>query len=411
MLYVRNAKVYTPGEVITGGAVLEDAGFVRWVGRSEARAAPEGAHVIDANGCILAPGFIDLQINGGFGHDFTGDPAALWRVAEKLPAYGVTAFLPTLVSSPMSRVALGQISVTRPRPAGFKGATPLGLHCEGPFLNPGKRGAHSLEHLLAPSPAAVVGWWPENGIRLVTLAPELPGALELIEALAGRGVAVGAGHSLATYGEALAGLAAGARYGTHLFNAMPEFRHREPGLAGALLTDGRSICGLIADGIHVHPAAVRLAWQALGSRRLNLVSDATAALGMPAGVYRLGDLEVAVGPDVATPDRAHQANRPGELEVSLEGRSCRLPDGALAGSAMSLDAALRNLIAMTGCSLAEALPTVTATPAAAIGLGGTRGQIRPGCHADMVLLSLDLHVMRTIVGGEVVFEAPGAFSD
>ena len=386
------------------GAVLEDAGFVRWVRPSLARAAPEGARVIDAAGRILAPGFIDLQINGGFGHDFTSDPAALWQVAEKLPAHGVTAFLPTLISSPLSRVTLGQKCVTGPHPAGFKGATPLGLHCEGPFLNPLKRGAHGLEHLLAPSPAAVAEWSPENGIRLATLAPELPGALALIEMLARQGVAVGAGHSMATYDEARAGLAAGASYGTHLFNAMPDFRGREPGLAGALLAEGRSICGLIADGIHAHPGAVKLAWLALGSRRLNLVTDAMAGLGMRAGAYRLGDLEVQVGGGAAASEGPPHLGRSGNFQACAEGTSCRLPDGTLAGSTLSLDAALRNLIAMTGCSLAEALPTVTTTPAAAIGLGSSWGHIRPGCRADMVLLSPDLHVVTTIVGGEVVFD-------
>ena len=190
---------------------------------------------INAAGLILAPGFIDLQFNGAFGDDFTADPATIWRVAEQLPRYGVTAFLPTIITAPLEKVAAGQKVVTDGRPDRFRGAWPLGLHVEGPFLNPQKKGAHNPKHLRLPSVEAVAGWSPETGVRLVTLAPELPGALEMIVALADRGVLVSAGHSMATFDQAVAGFDAGARYGTHLFNAMPTLGHRDPGLAGALL--------------------------------------------------------------------------------------------------------------------------------------------------------------------------------
>ncbi len=383
LLYVQNAIVHTTHDVIADGAVLAEGGLITWAGASGARPAPDGARVIDASGLILAPGFIDLQINGGFGHDFTHEPDTIWRVGERLPAYGVTAFLPTIISSPPVRVALGQRIVTEGSPAGFVGAKPLGLHCEGPFLNPQKRGAHNPEYLIPPAAATIANWSPENGIRLVTLAPELPGALNMIDALVGRGMVVGAGPNKANNAEAPAGFGAGVSYGTHLFNAMPGLGHREPGLAGALLTDDRITASLIVDRIHVHPAAVDLAWRALGSRRLVLVSDAMAGLGMPAGKLRLGDYEVMV-----------------------DGASCRLADGTLAGSTLSLDAALRNLIDITGCSLVEALPTVTATPAKAIGLGHERGYIGPGYRADLVLLSPDLHVVATIIGGEIAFQNP-----
>ncbi len=382
MLYIKNATIYTPDEVIERGAVLAEDGLIIAAGLASDLPCCAGAQLIDAEGLILAPGFVELQINGAFGDDFTDDPTTIWRVAEQLPRYGVTSFLPTLITSPVEKIAAGRTIVTGGRPAGFRGARPLGLHVEGPFLNPQKKGAHNPRHLRQPDLALVADWAPETGVRLVTLAPELPGALEVIAALASRGVLVSVGHSMATYDQAQAGFDAGARYGTHLFNAMPALGHREPGLPGALLTDERVTVGLIADGIHTHPAVIKLIWQAVGGARLTLVTDAMAALGMPAGMHRLAD-----------------------FEVTVDATSCRLADGTLAGSILSHDQALRNLVAITGCTLTEALPTVTATPARAIGLAGERGRIEPGYIADMVLLTPDLRVHTTIAEGEIVYAA------
>ncbi len=382
MLYIKNATIYTPLLVIENGAVLAENGTIVAVGQVKDVKCPPGAELIDAAGLILAPGFIDLQLNGAFGDDFTADPATIWRVAEKLPRYGVTSFLPTIITSPLEMVHTGQQVVNGGQPEGFRGARPLGLHVEGPFLNPQKKGAHNPKCLQLPSLEAVAGWAPESSVRLVTLAPELPGALEVIEALSARGVLVSEGHSVATYEQAKAGMDAGVRYGTHLFNAMPALGHREPGMPGALLTDERVTVGVIADGVHAHPSVVKLVWQALGGARLNLVTDAIAALGMPAGSYMLGD-----------------------FQVSVDATSVRLEDGTLAGSVLSLDQALRNLIEFTGCTLAEALPTVTTTPARALGLKGERGRIEPGTIADLVLLTPDLRVYSTIVEGQVAYSA------
>jgi N-acetylglucosamine-6-phosphate deacetylase len=380
MLYIKNATIYTPDQVISHGAVLVKDGMIVAVGLARDVPCCTDAEEIDASGLILAPGFIDLQINGAFGDDFTADPETIWHVAEGLPRYGVTAFLPTIITSPLEQVAAGQRSVTEGEPVGFLGARPLGLHVEGPFLNPQKKGAHNPKYLRLPSLEAVAGWSAETGVRLVTLAPELPGALEMIVALSDRGVLVSEGHSLATYDQAVAGFDAGARYGTHLFNAMPALGHRDPGLTGALLTDERATVGFIADGVHTHPSVIKLIWQTLGGARLNLVTDAMAALGMPAGIQVLG-----------------------EYEVTVDATCARLADGTLAGSILALDQALRNLIALTGCTLAEALPTITTTPANAVSLDGERGRVEPGYIADLVLLTPDLHVHTTITEGEIVF--------
>lgn len=384
MCYIHGATLYTPEAFLDNAAVLVDQGRIVAVDTASALPCPAGAEVINATGLLLVPGFIELQLNGGFGDDFTDDPATIWRVAEKLPRYGVTAFLPTIITAPLDKVALGQQVVTQCRPAGFHGAEPLGLHVEGPFLNPQKKGAHNPAYLRPPSLKAVAGWSPETGVRLVSLAPELPGALDVIRVLADRGVLVSAAHSMATYAEALAGFDAGIRYGTHLFNAMPVLGHRDPGLPGALLADDRATVGLIGDGIHVHPAMVKLVWRLLGPGRLNLVTDAMAALGMAPGVHRLGD-----------------------FEVTVDETSARLADGTLAGSILSPDQALRNLIAFTGCTLRDALATVTTTPAKALGLDHERGRIAPGYVADLALLTPDLRVQATMVAGEAVYTAPG----
>lgn len=382
MLEIRNATICAPREVIENGAVVIENGRIVSVGRAMDGGRATRAEQIDARGLLLVPGFIELQLNGAFGHDFTADPTTIWRAAERLPRWGVTAFLPTIITSPLERIGQGQKVVTEGEPAGFRGARPLGLHVEGPFLNPRKKGAHNPNYLRQPSLDAVAGWSPETGVRLVTLAPELPGALDVIAALSARGVLVSAGHSMASYQQAEAGFAAGARYGTHLFNAMPAFDHREPGLAGALLTDDRVTVGFIADGVHTHPSVIKLVWRALGADRLCLVTDAMTALGMPAGRHVLGDYEVIV-----------------------DETSARLADGTLAGSILSLDQAVRNVIDATDCALADALPTVTTTPARALGLSHERGRIEPGYVADLALLTADLRVHATIAEGEVVYRA------
>ena len=382
MLQITNATIHTPERTIERGSVTVDGDRIVAVGAVAGTAVPAGATHIDAAGLTLVPGFIDLQLNGAFGHDFTADPSTMWEVATGLPRYGVTAFLPTIITSPLEQVAAGMRVVTGGRPKDFRGAAPLGLHVEGPFLNPKKKGAHNQQYLRLPTPEAVAGWSPASGVRLVTMAPENPGALDVIRALTARGVVVSTGHSMATYDEAVAGFDAGARYGTHLFNAMPALGHRDPGLPGALLSDSRMTVGFIADGVHTHRSIIALVWRMLGARRMSLVTDAMAALGMPPGSHRLGDYDVIV-----------------------DATSCRLADGTLAGSILELDQALRNLIEITGCTLGDALETMTTTPARLLGLEGERGRIAPGLVADMVLLSPELRVQTTIASGEVVYAA------
>jgi N-acetylglucosamine-6-phosphate deacetylase len=379
MFAIRHATLLTPEDSVADALVLIDEGRIAAVDAADA-SPPEGVVVRDATGLLLAPGFIDLQLNGGFGLDFTADPTTIWDVAAALPRFGVTAFLPTIITSPPAVARAAQRVLAAGPPAGWRGARPLGLHLEGPFLNPGKKGAHNPAYLRHASAADINGWSPATGVRLVTLAPELSWAGQAITELARRGVVVSAGHSLATFDEAAAGFDAGARYATHLFNAMPTLHHREPGLVAAALADPRVTVGLIPDGLHVHPALVRLLWQWLGPDRLNLVSDAMAAMGMPPGGYVLGDFHVTVDDD-----------------------SARLGNGTLAGCVLSLDAVWRAFLGFSGATPAAALPTVTTTPARLLGLDDRLGRVAPNYDADLVLLSPDLRVVETFVGGESVY--------
>ena len=288
---------------------------------------------------------IDLQVNGAGGHDLTEDPERVWDVGAILPRYGVSAFLPTLVDPSWSIVDRARAAVAAGPPPGFDGATPLGWHVEGPYLAPSRAGAHDPGRFLAPAVEPVADWSPATGIRMVTLAPELPGALDVVGALVANGVVVSAGHSAATWAQAQAGFDAGIRSVTHLFNAMAKLDHREPGLPGAALADDRVTIGLIPDGLHVHPGLVALVRRTVGPERLAVVTDAIAALGMAPGGHRLAGRDVIV-----------------------DETSCRLPDGTLAGSLLGLDAAVRNLAEFAGCSIEEARLATTTVPAKLLGL-------------------------------------------
>lgn len=384
MTCLNHVTVLMPSGFIENGAL-------RWQGEYIVAAGPDTKmvyaaedEVLDGGGNYLVPGFIDLQINGGFGADFTADPASIWLVGEQLPKFGVTAFLPTIISSPFSVIEAAQHALQEGNPKQHHGARPLGLHLEGPFLNPQKCGAHNPAHLLNPDSSLVEEWLPDRGVRMATLAPELPGAIEMIEKLASQEVLVAAGHSMASYAQGQAGLEAGIGYGTHLFNAMLTLDHREPGLVGALLDSPAAIVGLIVDGIHLHPAVIALVYRLVGPDRVSLVTDAMAGLGMPQGRYRLG-----------------------EQDVNIEENSARLANGRLAGSVLNLNQAVKNFIQFTGCSLEEAIATVTLVPARLLNLDDHLGSIAPGYWADLTILSKDLEVIATFVRGQLVFQMEG----
>jgi N-acetylglucosamine-6-phosphate deacetylase len=377
---------------ISGGRVLTPAGWVRadlvLEGTRIARVGRglgAGGREIAATGLLVVPGLIDLQVNGGYGYDFTSAPDAIWSVGALLPRNGVTAFLPTIVSSPPGDVRHALEVLAAGPPAGYRGAQPLGLHCEGPMLSPRRRGAHLARHLRPPSLEVIDGWSAEAGVRMVTLAPELDGARPVIRELRERRIVVSIGHSDATFEQAIEAFDAGVGAGTHLFNAMSGFHHRAPGVVGALMYRADVVAGLIADGPHVHPAAVAAAWRVKGPRGISLVTDAVAAVGVPPGV----DISLAGS------------------SLTSSGSEVRDANGVLAGSALTLDRAVRNLVVFAGAAPEEAILAATQTPAALLRERGL-GVIEAGACADLVLLDPDLEAVATIVGGEVAFDRRSA---
>ena len=357
------------------GAVLVDGERIVEVREGALGELPEPRLVAP----IVSPGLLDLQCNGGFGLEMGGDPAALRELAHRLPGTGVTTFLPALVSARPAAYRAAAAAWAAARGAG--GATMPGLHLEGPLLSPARAGAHdrgAIDQADATLDAVLDELLAAGAVRVVTLAPERPGALDRIARLAAAGVTVSLGHTDATYAEAVAGIEAGARLATHLFSAMSPFAHRAPGAVGAALTDDRVTVTLIADGVHTR-AALKLALRAKGANRIALVTDAVAAAGAPPGRYKLGDKEIV-----------------------SDGTSARLLDGTLAGSTLTLDAAVRAMVALAGASPTEALAMASTAPADAIGLRN-RGRLALGQRADLVLWSGDLHVQWAIVGGAVAY--------
>ena len=342
------------------------------------REDPEDTAVIDASGLVVSPGLVDLQINGGYGHDLQDDPGVVWDLGRKLPRSGVTSFLPTIISGPRSRTR-SMLEALRARPTGYCGAEPLGAHFEGPMLNTRHSGAHRHEHLTGVSADVINGWHRSTGVTMVTIAPELANALDVIVELNRRGIVVAAGHSAATGDETLAAIAAGVSTVTHLFNAMAPLGHRSPNLVGVTLADTRLTATMIVDGVHVDPITVTATWNAKGSAGIALVTDAVAAMGQPPGAYRLS----------GTP-------------TVFDGVSVRTADGVLAGSVLSMNQAAANLAEFTGCDRHEALAAATSTPAGIIG-ETRRGRLDPGSIADLVLLDDDYRVHATICGGRVSY--------
>jgi N-acetylglucosamine-6-phosphate deacetylase len=356
------------------GAVIVQAGRIAEVVVEPAPAAlPSTVH----DAAIVSPGFIDLQVNGGYGVEVGEHADSIHRLAARLPEAGVTAFLPTLVSSAAEVYPRACQAFLASR--GAVGALPLGLHLEGPFLSLRRAGAHRTS-AIENAPPDVWGPFLEHDVlRLVTLAPEVEGALERIRRLRQQGVVVSLGHTDASYEEFRRGIDAGATMVTHLYNAMSDFRHRAPGAVGAALVDERVTVGLIADGVHSHPASVRLAVRAKGPDRVALITDAIAGAGMAPGRYQLGGQDILVGDGRAT-----------------------LPDGTLAGSVLSMDQAVRNVVAWAETGVGEVCRMASEVPARLLSLR-SKGRLAVGFDADLVLLDDALRVRATFREGRCLY--------
>ncbi len=362
--------------------VLDD-GRIRSIGTRAGAELPPGEH-IDYPGATLSAAYFDIHIHGCCGLDVMAASAPVLKtVGSFLARHGVGSYFPTTITAPKDATLRSLAGLGRLIQSGGpeEGARPRGIHIEGPFLSHIKKGAHPAHDLLAPSVEFFDQMWQasEGQIRLMTIAPELPGALEVIARAQALGVQVSLGHSNATVAEAQAGVAAGARSATHTFNAMRPFDQREPGILGVVLGEDTLYAELISDGLHVHPAAVPLFYRAKGPDRAILITDAISATGMPDGTYRLGDLEVRL----------------------VEGR-CLIGEDTLAGSTLTLDAAVRNFVRFTGAPLSIASRLASRNPARMTGLAEQVGVLREGASADVLVLSPAGAVVETWLGGRRV---------
>ncbi|HUS44290.1 MAG TPA: N-acetylglucosamine-6-phosphate deacetylase [Ilumatobacteraceae bacterium] len=382
----RGGQVLVDGELVRADLVVDGGLIAEVVIDPPNDGLAEGD--IDCGGLVIAPGLIDLQCNGAGGVDITTEPDRILDVGAALPRFGVTSFLPTVVTTRASTraAAIDAITELRRQPrataAERRVATPLGLHFEGPMISRNHLGAHVSRYAANPeSMVEEIDTWASSGVvSLVTLAPELDGALGVVETLVAAGVVVSAGHTGMSPSDFATARSAGLSYVTHLYNAMAPFGHRSPGPIGAVLADPSVTVGVICDGIHVDPTAVEMAWRSLGPHRMSLVSDASPALGAPYGRFKIGG-----------------------FEIIHDETGVRTVDGVLAGSALELDRAVRNLMAYTGCSLADALATVTSTPADLLGLAD-RGRIRVGARADLTIVDPAGNLQRTIIAGETAWD-------
>ena len=383
-LVIRTSRAITPYQEIPDAVVVVHGSKIVAIGPRGKVDLPRGARQIDAGGKTVVPGFVDVHIHGAGGHDvMEATREALEIISVAVAAYGTTSLVATTVTASEKETYESVASIARfifhsnQSPARELSAEILGIHFEGPFISPARRGVHPTKWIVPPSAEFLGRLLKEaRGTALIlTLAPELSGAMEVIAAARRAGLVVSLGHTDATYEQAQAAIDAGASHAAHVFNAMRPFSHRGTGVIGAVLTSPKVSAELIADGIHVDEAAMRILVGLKSPERVILVSDGVSATGMPDGKYRLG-----------------------LTDVKVSGGVCRNAEGKLAGSTLTLDRALRNVVAL-GVPLMSAVQMVTANPARQIGLGARKGVLAPGADADLVFLDERLEVAGVMTRG------------
>jgi N-acetylglucosamine-6-phosphate deacetylase len=379
------SRILTPQEEVSDGIILVEGGRIAAIGHRDEVRVPSDATNYVATGMIVVPGFVDVHVHGAGGHDvMEGSARALDRIVSMVAHYGTTSIVATTITARLDETCKSLEGIARyirshQSPEGTTQPTAeiLGVHLEGPFISKTRRGAHPAELILKPSVEILeqLVKAADGLVRIVTIAPELTGAIELIEAAVASRVVVGLGHTNADYDQARAGILAGARHATHIYNAMRPFSHRDPGVIAAVMTDPDVTAEVIADLVHVSGPAVQVLIGTKGFDTVILITDSMAATGMPDGSYRLGDVAVTVKDGV-----------------------CRNEEGKLAGSTLTLDRAVRNAVAL-GVPLIEAVRMATVIPARRLGLAGKKGILTVGADADLVVLTQDLQVAGVMTRG------------
>ena len=377
-------RLYTPVEEIANPRLVIEDGLIAEVSSLASHPSPSNATFVDFGDAVLVPGFLDIHMHGGAGLDvMRATTAELPRLGQFLISHGVTGYFATTVAAPLDATcsALGRLADAIEETTNLNGgalqARPLGIHLEGPFLSHKRRGVHPPEYLVEPTvPIFDKLWQAARGhVRMITIAPEIPGAMEVIAEAARRKICVSIGHSDAELPVARAAVQAGARHATHTFNAMRPLDHRNPGIIGEVLSDDTITADIIVDGIHVSPEVVKVFLQAKGPERAVLITDAISATGMPEGRYQLGPIQVDVKDGKAT------------------------AGDSLAGSVLTMDRAVRNVTRFSNWTLAEAVRAATLNPAQAVGLSAKYGKLAAGVEANFVVLSSAGEVVKTVVGG------------
>jgi N-acetylglucosamine-6-phosphate deacetylase len=381
-------RLFTPVEESQDAVLMVEDGKISEVGSRSRTPLPSQGKVVDFGDSVLTPGFFDIHMHGGAGVDVMRASAPEFsRLGKFLIQHGVTGYFPTTVAAPLDATCKALEGLAEAIEAAQDGgaadgnsveARPLGVHLEGPFLSHKRRGVHPPEYLVEPTLKIFEELWQaaRGHVRMMTIAPEIPGAMEVIAEAARRGVCVSIGHSDADMPVARKAVASGARHATHTFNAMRPLDHRDPGIIGEVLSDDGITADLIADGIHVSPAVVKIFLQAKGIERAVLITDAISATGMPDGKYQLGPIEVDVKDGKCT------------------------ANNSLAGSVLTMDRAVRNVTQFSNWSLRDAVRAATLNPAGAVRMNDLYGTLKPGARADFAVLSPEGNVLKTIVGGQ-----------
>jgi N-acetylglucosamine-6-phosphate deacetylase len=381
-IWIRCGTLHTPFQTQTDAALHIVDGKIKQILASSELGPLSNSSVIHEPESIVAPGFIDLHVHGARGRDvMDGTLESLQTLSSSLASHGTTSFLATTLSAPDSdlEVALRGFTAHRQR---VDGARALGVHLEGPYLNPSRRGTHNSSYIRRADLQAFrrLVQFSGNTIRKITLAPEMDDNLRVTREATALGIQISIGHSDATAEQAKAAVDNGAMVATHTFNAMRPLHQREPGILGVVLTDDRLYAEVIADGVHVHPLALRLLLRTKGVERTLLVTDGVSAVDMPDGQYPLGDKTVVV-----------------------RGNECRDSDGALAGSTLTLDRAVRNLVNWLDMPIPQAVAAASAVPARSLRITASKGILAPEADADLVFLDSQLRVTKTMVGGRIVY--------